>query len=141
MIAGIPSGFILTADISASGNFIAIGRMPAPTVAFVAALQDLLSSQADPELKEILTHSLASHVAGLCILDNDTVETALEACFLAQLVLDWRIEINGSGILQALFSVGRFEPVTAGGNVFALGLRLAGKPAFIALKDLAVQSQ
>jgi len=48
----------------------------------------------------------------------------------AQLAAEWRIEIPGAGVLQALFTVARFEPVNHDSRTFALGLRLAGKPAF-----------
>ncbi len=95
-----------------------------------AAVRDLAGNSADPELLDIAAYSLASNAFGLCVLDNAVIEKILHACLAAQLAAEWRIEIPGAGVLQALFTVARFEPVNHDGRTFALGLRLAGKPAF-----------
>ena len=61
----IQDGFILAADILASGNFITVGTIPAPCSAFLAAVQNLQNDAADPEAREILIYSLASNAAVL----------------------------------------------------------------------------
>jgi hypothetical protein len=137
MTASPVSDLVLAADISASGDFIAMGRMHAPCPALAAAARDLQDNPADPDPPEIQVYSLASNAAGLCILDSGDIEKVLQACFAAQLVAEWRIEIPGAGFLQAPFAVARFEPVKDAARTFALGLRLAGKPEFIGLKDRA----
>ena len=128
----IQGGFILAADISASGNFITVGGIPAPSPAFLAVAQDLRNGAADPEMREILTYSLASNAGGSCILASADIEKALQACLHARLVLEWRIGIPGIGILQALFLTVRLEPVGNAEGDFNLEVRLAGKPEFLA---------
>ena len=96
-----------------------------------AAVRDLAGNSADPELLDIAAYSLASNAFGRCVLESPLIEKILQACLAAQLAAEWRIEIPGAGVLQALFTVARFEPVNHDGRTFALGLRLAGKPAFI----------
>jgi hypothetical protein len=135
MIARLTSDLVLATDISASGTFTAIGRMHILSPALAAALRDLEDTPADPEQLEAAVYSLAANTAGLCFLDGGDIANVLQACFAAQLAADWRIEIPGAGVLQALFTVARFEPLADGDRTFALGLRLAGKPEFLALKD------
>jgi hypothetical protein len=130
MIPQLTSDLVLAADISASGAFTPVGRMHVPSPALAAALRDLEESPAEPELLEIAVHSLAANATGLCILDSAGIANVLQACFAAQLAAEWRIETPGAGILQALFTVARFEPVAGADRTFALGLRLAGKPSF-----------
>ncbi len=130
MTAILADDLVLAADIPASGDFIAIGRVHAPSPAMAAAVHDLAGYPADPELSDIAAYSLASNAFGLCVLDSAVIEKILQACLAAQLAAEWRIEIPGAGVLQALFTVARFEPVNHDGRTFALGLRLAGKPAF-----------
>ncbi len=132
-MTGIPPGDpILSADISVTGNFIAVGTMRAPGPALAAAIRDLQDGPADPELLEIAVYTLASNAFGVCALDSSGTAQVLRAWLEAQLAAGWRIEIPGTGRLQALFLVTRFEPVQDDGRTFALGLRLAGKPEFIA---------
>jgi hypothetical protein len=138
MIARLTSDLVLTADISASDTFAAIGRMHVPSPALTAALRDLEETPADPEQLEIAIHSLAANTAGLCILDSGDIANLLLACLSAQLAIEWRIEIPSAGVLQALFIVTRFEPAAGADRTFALGLRLAGKPEFVVLKDRPV---
>ena len=130
MTATLASDLALAADIPGSGDFIAIGRVHAPSPAMAAAVRDLAGNSADPELLDIAAYSLASNAFGLCVLESALIEKILQACLAAQLAAEWRIEIPGAGVLQALFTVARFEPVNHDGRTFALGLRLAGKPAF-----------
>jgi len=127
-------GIDLAADISASGNFIPVGRMTAPCIAFLAVVQDLQTGAADPQMREILIYSLALNAGGSCILASAGIETALQACLLARLVLEWRIAIPGIGVLQAPFIAARIEPVKEAAGVFDLALRLAGKPELLACK-------
>jgi hypothetical protein len=130
MIASLTSNLILAADISASEAFAALGRMHVPSPALAAAVRDLQDAPADPELLETAVYSLAANMAGLCILNSGDIAKVLQACFAAQLAADWRIEIPGAGVLRALFTVARFEPVTDADRTFVIVLRLAGKPAF-----------
>ncbi len=130
MTASVASDFVLAADIPASGQFIAMGRMYAPCAALVAAAQDLRDNPADPDLLEIQVYALASNASGLCILDSGDIENVLRAWLAARLVADWRIGIPGVGLLQALYAVARFEPVQDTGRTFTLELRLEGKPEF-----------
>ena len=132
MTARPASGLILAADISASEDFIAVGRMHTPSPAMAAAVRDLADNPADLEVLDIAVHALASNAFGLCVLESGGIESILQAWLAAQLVASWRMEIPGAGVLQALFTVARFEPVQDASLTFALGLRLAGKPAFIA---------
>jgi hypothetical protein len=134
MIASLTSNLILAADISASGAFAVLGRMHVPSPALAAAVRDLEEAPADPELLETAVYSLAANMAGLCILNSADIAKVLQACVAAQLATDWRIEIPGVGVLRALFTVARAEAVTDANPTFALALRLAGKPEFIALK-------
>jgi hypothetical protein len=135
MIAQLTSDLVLSADISASGTFISLGRIHIPSPALAASLRNLEDTPADPELLEAAVYSLAANTAGLCILDSGDIANVLQACSAAQLAAEWRIGIPGAGILQALFTMARFEPMADGDSTFALGLRLAGKPEFFALKD------
>ncbi len=135
MIPRLTSDLVLAADIPASGAFALVGRMHVPSPALTAALRDLEEPPADPELLEIAVHSLAANTAGLCVLDSSGIANVLQACFAAQLAAEWRIETPDGGVLQALFTVARFEPVAGADRTFTLALRLAGKPEFLALKD------
>ncbi len=130
MIASLTSNLILAADISASGAFAALGRIHVPSPALAAAVRDLEDAPADPELLATAIYSLAANMAGLCILNSGDIAKVLQACFAAQLAADWRIEIPGAGVLRALFTVARLEPVTDANRTFVIVLRLAGKPAF-----------
>jgi hypothetical protein len=132
MIASLTSNLILAADISASEAFAVLGRIHVPSPALAAAVRDLEDAPADPESLEAAVYSLAANMAGLCILNSADTAKALQACFAAQLATDWRIEIPGAGVLRALFTLARFEPVTDADRTFALILRLAGKPEFVA---------
>lgn len=127
----IGGGFVLAADISASGNFIAVGSILAPRPAFLAAAQELQSAQADPDTRQILTYALASNAAGSCILASAEIEKALAACALENLVFDWLIGIPEVGVLQALFLAARIEPVGDAAGVLDIELRLAGKPELL----------
>ena len=127
------SDLVLAADIWASGRFAAVGTMHAPCPALAAALQDVRDNHGDPELLRIQVHALAWNVSGLCVLDNAGIGKVLQACFAAQLVAGWRIEVPGVGLLHALCALVRFEHVRDTGRIAALELRLAGKPEFIAL--------
>ncbi len=135
MIAQLITDLILTADVSASGTFIPMGRMHIPGPALAAALRNLEDTPADPELEEAAVYTLAANIAGLCILDGGDIAGVLQACSAARIAAEWRIGIPGAGVLQALFTVARFDPVADGDRTFTLVLRLAGKPEFIALKD------
>jgi hypothetical protein len=128
----IQDGFVLAADISASGSFTTIGGIPVPSPAFLAAIQDLQNGAADARIREILTYSLASNAGGACVLAGTDIEKALQACLLARLVFEWRIGIPGIGILQALFLTVRLEPIGDAQGNFDLELRLAGKPELLA---------
>jgi len=128
------SDFVLAADVSGSGDFIAVGRMRVPSPAFAAAVQDLQNGAADLEMREALIHSLASSAAGFCVLDGKNIETALEACLPARLVSEWRIAFPGLGVLYALYVVTRFQPAKYAGGLFELALQLAGRPAFHAVQ-------
>ncbi len=130
MTASPSNELVLAADISASGEFAAIGRMRAPSPALAAAVRELQDNPDDPEASGIAVYSVAANAFGLCVLESAGIETVIEACLAAQLAAAWRIEIPGAGVLQALFTVARFEPVKDAGSTFALGLRLAGKPEF-----------
>jgi predicted secreted protein len=130
MIASLTSNLILAADISASEAFAALGRMHVPSPALAAAVRDLQDAPADPELLATAVYSLAANMAGLCILNSGDTAKVLQACFAAQLAAGWRIEIPGAGVLRALFTVARLEPVTNADRTFVIVLRLAGKPAF-----------
>jgi hypothetical protein len=130
MIASLTSNLILAADISASEDFAVLGRIHVPSPALAAAVRDLEDAPGDPEFLETAVYSLAANMAGLCILNSGDIAKALQACFAAQLATDWRIEIPGAGVLRALFTLARFEPVTDADHTFALILRLAGKPEF-----------
>jgi hypothetical protein len=132
MIASLTSNLILAADISASEAFAILGRIHVPSPALAAAVRDLEDAPGDPEFLETAVYSLAANMAGLCILNSGDTVKALQACFAAQLATDWRIEIPGAGVLRALFTLARFEPVTDAERTFALILRLAGKPELIA---------
>jgi hypothetical protein len=137
MIARLTSDLVLAADIPASGAFVPIGKMHIPGPALTAALRNLEDTPPDPELLEAAVHALAANTAGLCTLDSGDIANVLQACFAVQLAAEWRIEMPGAGILQALFTVARFELLAEESRTFALGLRLAGKPEFFALKDQA----
>jgi hypothetical protein len=132
MIASLTSNLILAADISASEAFAVLGRIHVPSPALAAAVRDLEEAPGDPESQETAVYSLAANMAGLCILNSADTAKVLQACFAAQLATDWRIEIPGAGVLRALFTLARFEPVTDADRTFALILRLAGKPELIA---------
>jgi predicted secreted protein len=132
MIASLTSNLILAADISASETFAVLGKIHVPSPALAAAVRDLEDAPDDPELLETAVYSLAANMAGLCILNSGDTAKVLQACFAAQLAADWRIEIPGAGVLRALFTLARFEPVTDADRTFALVLRLAGKPEFVA---------
>ncbi len=128
----IRGGFVLAADMSGSGNFITVGRIRAPCPEFLAIAEDLRNGAADPEIRGILTYSLASNAGGSCILASADIEKALQACILARLVFEWRIGIPGIGILQALFLAARLEPMRNAESVFDFELQLAGKPELLA---------
>ena len=132
MIASLTSNLILAADISASEAFAVLGRMHVPSPALAAAVRDLEDAPADLELLETAVYSLAANMAGLCILNSGDTAKVLQVCLAAQLATDWRIEIPGAGVLRALFTVARLEPVTDADRTFVLVLRLAGKPEFVA---------
>ena len=137
MIASLTSNLILAADISASEAFAVLGRIHVPSPALAAAVRDLENAPADPELLQTAIYSLAANMAGLCILNSGDIAKVLQACFAAQLAADWRIEIPGAGVLRALFTVARLEPVTDTAPHSHFRLRLPGKPEFIALKGRA----
>ena len=145
----IGGGFVLAADISASGNFIAVGSILAPCPAFLAAAQELQSAQADPETRQILTYALASNAAGSCILASAEIEKALAACALENLVFDWLIGIPGvRGFASSLScradragwgcSGGPRHRVEAGGK--AGTPRMRGRNAWIALTAEVLRS-
>ncbi len=137
----IRGGFVLAADISACGNFVTVGSIPSPSPAFLAAVQDLQNRAADPEMREILTYSLALNAGGACILASDGIDRALRACFLARLAIEWRIAIPGTGVLQALFITARFEPDSNAAGAFDVALQLAGKPELHACEAGMPESQ
>jgi hypothetical protein len=128
----VRGGFVLSADIPATGRFIPLGIMSAPCRPFLAAAQDLQNEAGDPLAREILTYGLASNLAGLTVLAAPSTQTALRACLFAKLVSEWRIAIPKIGVLQALFTIARLEPVQNAEGVFELALRLAGKPELLA---------
>ena len=130
MIASLTSNLILAADISASEAFAVLGRIHVPSPALAAAVRDLEDAPADPELLQTAIYTLAANMAGLCILNSGDIAKVLQACFAAQLAAGWRMEIPGAGVLRALFTVARFEPVTDANRTFVIVLRLAGKPEF-----------
>ena len=139
MTARLASDLVLAADISASGDFIAIGKMRASSPALAAAVRDLQNA-ADPEHLEIAAYALAWNAFGRCVLESGGIELILQACLAAQLVAEWRIDIPRGGVLRSLFTVTRLDPVKDASSTFALGLRPAGKPSFVTSKDASVES-
>ena len=111
MTASLASDAILAADISASGDFIAVGRRPAQAPRWQPP-RGTWPQSLDPDRLNIAVYSLASNAFGLCVLDGGDIEAILQACLATQLVAVWRLEIPGTGLLQALFTVARFEPGT-----------------------------
>lgn len=128
----VRGGFVLSADIPATGRFVPIGIMSAPCRPFLDAVQDLQNNAGDPLASETLAYALASNVAGLTVFAAASSQMALRACLFARLVSEWRIAIPNVGILQALFMIGRFEAAPHAEGAFELALRLAGKPELLA---------
>jgi hypothetical protein len=133
MTAEPPGDFVLTVDVAGSGRFERAGAIPIPAPAFAAALADFRNGEADPEAREALIHALAMKVAGRCVFDCAQVEKTVEACFQSWVISEWRISLQGLGVLQALFRIVRFEPTESAG-MYDIAFQLAGKPEFAALQ-------
>jgi Phage tail tube protein len=132
MTAEPPSAFVLTADVAASGHFVRAGTIPIPAPAFATALKAFKDCELDSELREVLIYALAVKVAGRCVFESAQAANIAEACFQSRLISEWRISIPGSGVLQALFHIVRFERAD-GDGVYDIAFQLAGKPEFAAM--------
>ena len=123
------SELILTADLSCSGTFPAVGVVREPSFALSVAVRDLLLYRENPELKPVIIHVLATRVAGLCSLPGAHIRRALAESVAARLALEWNITIPTVGTLRALFLVTRLEKSDQP-DLFNLALQLASKPSF-----------
>ena len=119
----------LAADFSCSGTFSAVGVICEPTLALSVAIRDLLLYREDPELKPVITHVLATRVAGRCSIRSARIRRALVESMAARLALEWKITIPTIGAVRALFLVTRLGK-TGEADLFDLVLQLASKPSF-----------
>jgi hypothetical protein len=119
----------LAADFSCSGTFSAVGVINEPTLALSVAVRDLLLYREDPELKPVITHVLATRVAGRSSIRNARVRRTLLESMASRLALEWKITIPAIGAVRALFLVTRLEK-TGEGDLFDLVLHLASKASF-----------
>jgi predicted secreted protein len=123
---------ILAVDFTGSGTFSTVGALSHPPLALNAAIVDLVD-QADPELRPVLVHVLATRIAGRCAIDNPQIASALKYCMPARIAMEWSITIPAAGALHALFVIAKLEK--AGETAFYdLVLQLAGKPSFEGLQ-------
>jgi hypothetical protein len=123
------SELILTADLSCSGTFSAVGVVREPSFALSVAVRDLLLDRENPELKPVIIHVLATRVAGLCSLRGARIRRAIAESVAARVALEWDITIPAIGTLRALFLVARLEK-SGQPDAFYLALQLASKPSF-----------
>ncbi len=123
------SELILTADLSCSGTFSAVGVVREPSFALGVAVRDLLLYRENQELKPVIIHVLATRVAGLCSLGRAHIRRALAESVAARVALEWNITIPTIGTLRALFLVTRLEKSDQP-DLFNLALQLASKPSF-----------
>ena len=119
----------LAADFSCSGTFSAVGVIREPTLALSVAIRDFLLYRENPELKPVITHVLATRVAGRCSIRSAHIRRVLAESMVARLALEWKITIPAIGAVRALFVVTRLGK-TAEANQFDLVLQLASKPSF-----------
>ena len=119
----------LAADFSCSGTFSAVGVIREPTLALSVAIRDLALYREDPELKPVITHVLATRVAGRCSIRSAHIRRALLDSMASRLALEWKVTIPAIGAVRALFLVTRLEK-TGEGDLFDLVLQLASKPSF-----------
>jgi hypothetical protein len=119
----------LAADFSCSGTFSAVGVIREPTLALSVAIRNFLLYRENPELKPVITHVLATRVAGRCSIRSAHIRRVLAESMVARLALEWKITIPAIGAVRALFVVTRLGK-TAEANQFDLVLQLASKPSF-----------
>jgi len=119
----------LAADFSCSGTFSAVGVIREPTLALSVAIRDLLLHRGNPELKPVITHVLATRIAGRCSIRNARIRRALLESMAARLALEWKITIPTIGTVRALFLVTRLGKA-GDADLFDLVLQLASKPSF-----------
>ena len=119
----------LAADFSCSGTFSAVGVIREPTLALSVAIRDLLLYLENPELKPVITHVLATRVAGRCSIRSAYIRRVLVEGMAARLALEWKITIPTIGAVRALFLVTRLGKAGEA-NLFDLALQLASKPSF-----------
>ena len=125
-------GFDLAAEFRPRDSFITVGRMTAPLHRIFGRRTRPANGAAALDAK-ILTYSLALNASSSCILASAGIERALQACFLARLVSEWRIAIPGVGVLQAPFIAAQHSSrLRNAWGAFDLTLRLAGKPEILA---------
>ncbi len=119
----------LAADFSCSGTFSAVGVIREPTLALSVAIRDFLLYRENPELKPVITHVLATRIAGRSSIRSAHIRRALAESMVARLALEWKITIPAIGAVRALFVVTRLGK-TAEANQFDLVLQLASRPSF-----------
>jgi len=130
------SELILAADFSSSGTFSAVGVVREPSLALSVAVRDLFLYREDPELKPVITHVLASRIAGRCSIKGAQVQRALAQSLAARLALEWKITVPALGSVRALFLVTRLEKAERTG-LFDLVLQLASRPSLEELQTPA----
>jgi len=119
----------LTADFSCSGTFSAVGVIREPTLALSVAIRDLLLYRENPELKPVITHVLATRVAGRCSIRSANIRHALLESMASRVALEWKVTIPTIGAVRALFLVTRLGK-TGEADLFDLVLQLASQPSF-----------
>ncbi len=128
------SELILAADFPSSGNFSAVGVVSEPSLALSVAVRDLALYQENPELIPVVTHVLASRVAGRCSIKSPSIHRALVQCMKDRLALEWKITIPATGSVRGLFLVTRLQKAGRSG-LFDLVLQLASRPSFEAVQE------
>ena len=133
MMTRCASELTLAADFSGSETFSAVGMIREPSLALNVAVGDLFRYRENPELKPVITHVLATRVAGRCSIKSPQIQRALAQCMAARLAMEWKITVPAIGHVRALFLVTRLEKAERSG-LFDLVLQLASQPCFEALQ-------